>query len=227
MQAVILAGGLGTRLRPLTHIKPKMMLEVYGKPFLEHHILSLRKQGIKNIILLVGYLGDKIKAYFADGSGLGVEIKYSEDDQMGTGGAIKNASHLLEDEFIVLNGDTYLPINYEELIRVFKESNKLGVITVYDNTDKIASNNIFLKDEKLIEYNKEGAPHFTHIDSGVSIFKKDVLALIDKEKFSLEDDLYPLLINMDMLSCFPTNQRFFDIHVLEKMENIRKFIDVK
>jgi len=227
MQAVILAGGLGKRLRPLTHITPKLMVKIYGRSFLEHHILSLREQGIKDIVLLIGYLGGKIKSYFKDGSDFGVNIRYSEDNQLGTGGAIKNASHLLEEEFIVLNGDTYLPINYEDLITRFRESNKLGMITVYDNTDKIANNNVFLKDGQIIEYNKGGAPHLTHLDAGVSIFKKDILNMIDKENFSLEDDLYTILINMDKLAYFLTSQRFFDIHVLEKMENIRKYLEIK
>ena len=227
MQAVILAGGLGRRLRPLTHIKPKLMLEIYRRPFLEYHILSLREHGIRDIVLLIGYLGDKIKSYFKDGSDFGVNITYSEDNQLGTGGAIKNASHLLEEDFIVLNGDTYLPINYGDLVNRFKESNKLGMLTVYDNLDKIAKNNVFLTNGQIIEYNRGGAPHFTHLDAGVSIFKKDIVNIIDKEGFSLEDDLYPILINMGELAHFPTSQRFFDIHVLEKMENVRKCLEIK
>jgi D-glycero-alpha-D-manno-heptose 1-phosphate guanylyltransferase len=227
MQAVILAGGLGKRLRPLTHITPKLMLSVYGKPFLEHHIQSLKQQGIKDIVILIGHLGNKIKSYFKDGSEFGVNIRYSEDDQLGTGGAIKNASDILEDEFIVINGDTYLPIDYEALIKAFMESSKLGMITVYNNEDNIANNNILLNSEKIIEYNRTGGLNFTHIDSGVSVFKKSVLDLIDKSVFSLEDDLYPLMINMDMLAHFSVNHRFFDIHVLEKMENIRKCTEIK
>lgn len=227
MQAVILAGGLGKRLRPLTHITPKLMLEIYGRPFLEHHILNLRKQGIGDIILLIGHLGDKIKSYFKDGSAFGVSIRYSGDDQLGTGGAIKNASHLLEEEFIVINGDTYLPVNYEDLMRIFRKAKKFGMITVYDNLDKIAKNNVFLRNGQIIEYNKEGAPHFTHLDTGVSIFKKDIINIIKKGEFSLEDELYPILINMNELAHFSTSQRFFDIHVLEKIENVRKCFEVK
>ncbi len=227
MQAVILAGGLGKRLRPLTHITPKLMLEIYGKPFLEHHILSLKQQGIKDIIILIGHLGNKIKSYFRDGSEFGVNIRYSEDDQLGTGGAIKNASDMLEDEFIVINGDTYLPVNYEALIKTFRESGKLGMITIYNNKDNIAGNNILLDDEKIIEYNRTGGLNFTHIDSGVSVFKKDILRLMEKRSFSLEDDLYPLMINMDMLAHFSVDRRFFDIHILERMENIRKCTEIK
>ena len=227
MQAVILAGGLGKRLRPLTHVTPKLMLKIYGRPFLEHHILSLREQGIRDIVVLVGHLGNKIKSYFGDGSAFDVNMTYSKDDQLGTGGAIKIASHLLEEEFIVLNGDTYLPINYEDLVRRFKESSKLGVISIYDNRDKIAKSNVFLKDGQIIEYSREGAQHFTHLDAGVSIFKKDILNMIDKDKFSLEDELYPVLINMDELAHFLIPHRFFDIHVLERVENIKKCLDIK
>jgi len=227
MQAVILAGGLGMRLRPLTHVTPKLMLNIYGRPFLEHHILSLREQGIKDIVLLIGYLGDKIKDYFKDGSAFGVNIAYSVDKQLGTGGAIKNASHLLGEDFIVLNGDTYLPIDYEELIGKFQESKKLGMITIYDNRHKIAKNNVFLRDDRVVEYKRAGAPHFTHVDAGVSMFKKEALNIINKGEFSMENDLYPALINMDEFGHFLTSERFFDIHILEKVENVIKCLEVK
>src|SRR3989338_2031267 len=117
MQAVVLAGGLGERMRPLTHITAKLMLKVYGRPFLEHHVIALRDSGINDIVLLVGYLAGQIKSYFGDGSDFSVSISYSEDDMLGTGGAIKNASGILNDRFIVLNGDTFLPVSYNDIIK--------------------------------------------------------------------------------------------------------------
>ncbi len=142
MQAAILAGGLGERMRPLTHITAKLMLKVYGKPFLEHHIIALRNSGVTDIVLLVGHLADQIKSYFGNGSRFSVSISYSEDDMLGTGGAIKNAADILDDEFIVLNGDTYLPVNHQDIIKKFNADKKLALMTLYDNNEKIGKNNV-------------------------------------------------------------------------------------
>ena len=113
MQAVILAGGLGTRLRPFTERIPKAMVPIGSKPFLEHQILLLRSQGIEEILLLVGYLADHIKDFFGDGSRYGLRISYSHEEvPRGTGGALKLAQPKLQNNFLLLNGDTYLSMNY-------------------------------------------------------------------------------------------------------------------
>src|SRR5208282_6436393 len=117
-QAVILAGGLGTRMRPITETIPKPMIAVAGEPFLHHQLSLLRSFGIRRVLLLVAYLGDQIENYFGDGTSLGLQLGYSyESAPLGTGGALKNAEALLDDEFVVLNGDTYLAIDYAALIR--------------------------------------------------------------------------------------------------------------
>ncbi|MBI2075760.1 MAG: NTP transferase domain-containing protein [Candidatus Aenigmarchaeota archaeon] len=224
MQSVILAGGLGTRLRPLTHITAKLMLKVYGKPFLEYHIESLKKHGIDDIVILVGHLGSQIKSHFGNGKQSGVNIRYSEDDMLGSGGAIKNAFPLLEDVFLVLNGDTYLPIDYNALIDKFRRDGKDALMTVYDNNENIRPNNVCIRDGEITEYNNaEPKPYFTHLDAGVSIFKKSVFS-IGVQRFSLEKDVYPQLISARQLGNVVSGQRFFDIHTLERLENIRKIM---
>ena len=221
MQAVILAGGLGTKLRPLTHITAKLMLRVYGKPFLEYHVEALKKHGIEDIVILVGHLGSQIKSHFANGHPF---LRYSEDDMLGSGGAVKNALDLLDGEFLVLNGDTYLPIDYNSLIDKFRGSGKDALMTVYDNNENIRPNNVCIKNGEITEYNNaEPKPYFTHLDAGVSIFKKSVF-LAGPQKFSLEKDVYPQLISARRLGNAVTHQRFFDIHTLERLENIRKIM---
>ena len=109
MQAVILAGGKGRRLRPITEQIPKPMIEIKGKPFLQYQLEFIKDCITKDILLLVGYLGDKIEAYFKNGSGLGLNIQYSyEKAPLGTAGALRNANDKLEDEFLLLYGDSYL-----------------------------------------------------------------------------------------------------------------------
>ncbi len=220
MQAVILAGGLGERMRPLTHITAKLMLKVYGKPFLEHHIIALRDSDINDIVILVGHLAGQIKSYFGDGSDFSVGISYSEDDMLGTGGAIKNASGILNDRFIVLNGDTFLPVSYNDIIK--KACKRPALMALYDNSERIGRNNVAVVNGEITEYNnKESKPYFSHIDAGVSIFDKNVFDAMSGKKFPL-DDVYIKLISHKHLSNFITSQRFLDIHFLKRIENIRK-----
>lgn len=222
MQAAILGGGLGERMRPLTHTTAKLMLKIYGKPFLEHHIIALRESGITDIVLLVGHLAGQIKSYFGDGSRFSVNITYSEDDMSGTGGAIRNALGVLDEEFIVLNGDTYLPVSYQDVIKKFRNDKRLALMTLYDNSKKIGENNVAVVDGEITEYNnKKTMPHFTHLDAGVSVFGKKIFESMNENKFSL-DEVYARLIAMKQLSNFATSHRFLDIYFLERLENIRK-----
>jgi len=121
MQAVILAGGLGTRLEPLTKQTPKVMVFVNDRPFLQHLLELLKRQGIDDVILCIGYLREQIKDFLQNGERLEIRIRYSEENErlLGTGGALKQAQNLLDDHFFVINGDTYLPIDYTEIERAF------------------------------------------------------------------------------------------------------------
>src|SRR5580704_139718 len=132
LPVVILAGGLATRLRPLTEKIPKSLVEVAGRPFLEHQIALLRKNGITNIFLCVGYLGEMIEQRFGDGEQLGVQIAYSYDGEklLGTGGAIKKLLPRLPEDFFVLYGDSFLPIDYQAVATHFRASAKAALMTV-------------------------------------------------------------------------------------------------
>src|SRR4051812_10811260 len=129
----ILAGGLATRLRPVTEKIPKALIEVAGKPFLAHQLRLLRNAGIRKVVLCVGYRGEMIEEEFGHGEGAGMELSYSHDgpDLLGTGGALKKAAPLLGNRFFVLYGDSYLPIDYAAPARAFMESGKLGLMTVF------------------------------------------------------------------------------------------------
>lgn len=133
-QVVILAGGLGTRLRPITEEIPKPLVEVAGQPFLYWQLMDLKSQGYTKIVLLVSYLGEKIQNYFGDGRQLGLEISYSiESEPLGTGGAIKYAANTLDDEFILLNGDSFLKMNLSKFESLFDSENMDALIVAYDN----------------------------------------------------------------------------------------------
>ena len=120
MQTVILAGGLGTRLRPLTEQTPKPMVEVEGRPFLEFIVEHIAGQGFRDILLLTGHLGEHVSDHFGDGRRFGVSIRYSREPQpLGTGGAIRAAWEQLADDFLLLYGDSFLPIDYVDVASAF------------------------------------------------------------------------------------------------------------
>ncbi|MBI2646935.1 NTP transferase domain-containing protein [Candidatus Woesearchaeota archaeon] len=219
MQAVILAGGLGTRLRPLTNKIPKPMIEINGKPFLEYLILYLRNQSLRNILILTGYMSEKVISYFKDGSLFDVKIKYSNEKKLlGTGGALKNAQRYLNKEFVLLNGDTFIPLNYHELIDYYKKINK-NIIVV--NRNKKYQGNIMLKNRFVVKYDKVNK-NLSCTDCGVQIFRKDIIKLIPKNKYvSLENEIFPLLINKKDLIAFETKENFFDLGTFEGVDRFK------
>lgn len=230
MQAVILAGGLGTRLRPLTDQIPKVMVLVKGKPFLLRLLELLKSQGVNDTVLCIGYLGERVKVFFGERESLGLRIRYSEEKEtlLGTGGALKQAQDLLKAHFFVINGDTYLPVDYSELERAFLRRGKKALMVVYENQkDTGVKNNVELdSDLMVIRYDKE-SPNSTlkYVEAGVLVLRREVLDLI-KERcpISLEKGLYPYLIQQGELAAYVTEQRFYDIGTPEQQRIFEEFL---
>ncbi|MBI1935278.1 nucleotidyltransferase family protein [Candidatus Woesearchaeota archaeon] len=223
MQAVILAGGLGTRLRPITYKIPKHMVKISGKPFLEHLIKMLKRNGIDEIVLCVGYLWEKIADYFGDGNKFGVKIEYSvEKNLLGTGGALKLAEKYIKDDFFVIYGDSYLELDYKKMMHVHKRMKKEGLLAAYNNKSKsFANNNIEIDGRGYVtKYDKEGRNYNAkYVDAGVSVFKKSVLGLIQKnKKVSLEEDIFPKLIKRWQLFAFKSRNMFYDIGTMQRLK---------
>src|SRR4051812_605942 len=200
-QAVILAGGLGTRMRPMTEQVPKPMLPVNGKPFLYHQLRLLEARGFRRVLLLVGYLGEQIENYFDSEAAaeLQVAMSYSyESSPLGTGGALRNAAAKLDAAFVVLNGDTYLDVDYRKLCADFERSGCEGMTVAYKQNDHVATgeksaaaklkNNLAVREDGLVtRYSKQDAAGCTHVDAGATAFRKSVLSAIPEgRKSSLE-----------------------------------------
>jgi len=227
MQAVILAGGLGTRLRPITDEIPKVMVPIKGRPFLEHQLNLLKRQGVSDIVLCIGYLGEKIRNYFGDGKKLGLRIKYSEegDKLLGTAGAIKKAQDLLDDVFFVTYGDAYLILDYGAVMKHFKKSNKLGLMVVFKNFDRFDRSNVVVEDGLVKVYSKKKKfPGMVYIDFGVSAFKKKALELIPDGKAVDLEELNQELIRRKELLAFETSQRFYEIGSPEGLREFEKLV---
>ena len=170
----ILAGGLATRLRPVTEKIPKSLLPVAGRPFLAHQLEMLHVRGIRRAVLCLGHLGEMIQREFGDGSEFGVQLDYSFDGPklLGTGGAIRRALPLLGYEFFVLYGDSYLPVEYQPIAEFFRRSGKLGCMTVYRNEGRYDTSNVVFRDGEIAVYDKKKrSPEMRHIDYGLSLFK--------------------------------------------------------
>ncbi len=230
MQAVILAGGLGTRLGELTRATPKVMLSFNGEPFLLHILRLLKSQGIKDIIVCIGYLGEQVKDFFGNGRKLGVNIEYSEENKklLGTGGALKQAQHMLDRYFLVLNGDTYLPIDYHE---VAKESLRLGrkaLMVVYNNEmDTGVKNNIALDlDRMVIRHDKKRtSSDLKYVEAGAVILQREALDFVPEGiPISLEDGIYRPLMEQGELAAYITGQRFYDIGTPEQRQVFEKLV---
>ena len=214
MQAVILAGGIGSRLRPITDSIPKPMVRVGGKPFLEHLLKYGASQGVDEFVLCIGHLAEKIMTYFGDGSNRGLSIVYSEETEpLGTAGALKNALQLLEDRFLVLYGDTWLPVSYMDIINELEASDADAVMTVAPS-DR-ASPNARFEGTLIVAYDKLGRlPKLNAVDAGILALRRKILETPTRET-SLELDIYPRLISNRRLLAHQTFSSFVDIGTLE------------
>ena len=225
MQAVILAGGLGTRLLPLTEMIPKPMVRVAGMPYLEHQLRLLANQDIRDVLLLTGYLGEQIEAYFGDGRRVGLRLTYSrETAPAGTGGALRDAREKLAGAFLIIYGDSYLPIEYREAYDRLVETGAEGLVVVYDNSleDTSVKNNIDLDERGFVSrYEKDSADRLGYVEAGVLAFRRSVVDLMPATvPVSLEKEIFPKLISRRQLAGYVTRQRFYDIGTPERLRLI-------
>lgn len=225
-----MAGGFGKRLRPLTRDIPKSMALVLGRPYLEYQIRWLSAQNITRIIILTGYLGEKIRSYFQDGIRFGVNINYSQEPEpLGTGGSLKLAEAKLELYFALIYGDSFLPIDFIGLEKYFLDADKLGTLVVYENHsyDTGVLKNTQLDDSGFIlKYQKNSYnPELNFVEAGVMVFKKEVAGLIPENKaVSLEEEIFPLLINRRQLIGYASKQPFYDIGTEEGLRYFEEFM---
>lgn len=210
----ILAGGLATRLRPITEKIPKVLVTVAGKPFLAHQLELLRAQGITRAVLCLGYLGEQVQKDFGDGHAFGVHLDYSFDGPrlLGTGGALKKALPLLGDTFFVLYGDSYLTAPFAPIADFFKTSQKHGLMTVYRNEGLYDTSNVVFRDGRILVYDKKvRLPEMRHIDYGLSMFKRSALMPWPADQaFDLADVMKKLVAGGE-LAGYEVSQRFYEI----------------
>lgn len=210
----LLAGGLATRLRPITEKIPKVLVPVAGKPFLEHQLALLRAQGLTRIVLCLGHLGEMVRDQFGDGSAHGVRIDYSFDGPklLGTGGALKQALPLLDDRFFVLYGDSYLTEPFGPVADFFVRSGQPGCMTVYRNEGLYDTSNVVFENGVIRIYDKtRRLPEMRHIDYGLSLFRRSVFdAWPSDQPFDLAE-VMRRLVDRGQMAGWEVQERFFEI----------------
>ena len=209
----VLAGGLATRLRPITEKIPKSLVPVAGRPFLAHQLEMLHARGIRRVVLCIGYLGEMIQKDFGN-EAYGVKIEYSFDGPklLGTGGAIKQAIPKLGKEFFILYGDSYLPLEYRPVAEAFHRSGKLGLMTVYHNEGKYDTSNVVYRNGEIVVYDKKlKLPEMHHIDYGLSLFKASVFdAYAADQVFDLAE-VMGRLVREKQLAGYEVPERFYEM----------------
>lgn len=210
----LLAGGLATRLRPLTEKVPKVLLPVAGKPFLAHQLELLKAQGIRRVVLCLGYLGELVEKEFGNGSEFGVQLEYSFDGPtlLGTGGAVRRALPKLGEKFFVLYGDSYLTTPFAPIANFFESSGKRGLMTVYRNEGLYDTSNVVFRQGEIVTYDKKSRlPEMRHIDYGLSMFQGSVFEEWPAAKaFDLAEVMQSLVAKRE-LAGFEVSERFYEI----------------
>ncbi|MHB1949736.1 MAG: nucleotidyltransferase family protein [Gammaproteobacteria bacterium] len=211
---VILAGGLATRLRPLTETIPKALIDINGEPFIAHQLRLLRNNGIKEVTLCLGYLGEMVEEYVGHGHQFGVNVTYSFDGPklLGTAGAIKQALPLLGENFFVLYGDSYLTCDYAAVQTTFIASQKTALMTVFRNLGQWDKSNVEFANGNILVYDKtQQTDRMHHIDYGLGIFNQSAFTHIAANQIYDLALLYQDLLRNQQLAAHEVTERFYEV----------------
>jgi len=223
----ILAGGLATRLRPITEKIPKALVEVAGEPFLAHQLRLLARQGIREVVICAAYLGEMIRDFAGDGSRFGVRLQYSFDGPvlLGTAGALKHALPLLGERFFTLYGDSYLPEDYGAIGRFFVASGMAGLMTVYRNEGQWDTSNVEFREGRILRYDKKHkTPAMQYIDYGLGVFSEQAFDRVPSgEPFDLAA-LYQSLLAEGQLAAYEAHQRFYEVGSFAGLEELSSLL---
>jgi NDP-sugar pyrophosphorylase family protein len=219
MKAVVLCGGLGTRLRPITYEIPKVLLPVKGKPVLEHILDLLKREEIEEVVLSVGYLKERIKSHFSDGGRFGIKISYLEEDSpLGTAGPLKMLGPQKE-PVVVSNGDELKDIPVRKMAEFHRKSGASATIALTRVENPTVYGVANLEGSKILEFiEKPLNPPTNLINAGFYILGPEALELIPEGFSMLEKDLFPLLARQGRLFGFPFEGQWFDTGNLERWE---------
>ena len=230
LPVAILAGGLAARLRPITETIPKSLVEVAGRPFIFHQLEWLREQGVRRVVLCVGFLGEQIRDTVGDARRFGLAVDYSFDgDQLlGTGGALKKALPELGQDFFVLYGDSYLRCSLADVESAFRAAGMPALMTVMRNVGQWDRSNVLFQEERLVRYDKRNpSPEMRHIDYGLSVVRSNIFESYgDDEQIDLAE-IFMALSERKELAGFEVRERFYEIGSQAGLKETEEFLAEK
>ena len=230
LTVAILAGGLATRIRPVTVNIPKSMIEVCGNPFVHWQVKLLQKSGVEEIVFCLSHKSEVIEDFLGNGSKYGISIRYSLDGkkQLGTGGAIVKALPMLGKKFMVLYGDSYLPVNYKLIEEAFLNSSKPALMTIYLNKNELDVSNVIYSDGVLKRYAKnESLPNMNYIDFGLSFFERKIFTGYSENETLDLSIICKDLSEKGLIAGLPVNNRFYEVGSFQGIADFTNFIERK
>jgi N-acetyl-alpha-D-muramate 1-phosphate uridylyltransferase len=227
LTVTILAGGLATRLRPMTETVPKSLLEVNGEPFVLHQLRLLRANGFSRVVICVGHLGEMVRRVIGDGSAVGLQVDYSFDGPalLGTAGAVRNALPMVGESFFVMYGDSYLPCDFGAIARNFESAGVLGMMTVYRNEGKWDTSNVEFGAGRILAYSKTNrSPRMSYIDYGLGVFRAEAFHNLSVGVPCDLTELYSDLLERKQLAAFEVRERFYEIGSPQGLRETAEFL---
>jgi N-acetyl-alpha-D-muramate 1-phosphate uridylyltransferase len=226
LPVAILAGGLATRLRPLTTDMPKSLIPVNGEPFIAHQLRLLRARGVDRVVLCLGYLGEMIEDFVGPGNSFGLHVDYSWDGPtpQGTGGAVRKALPLLGESFLVMYGDSYLLCDYAAVERAFLTSGKQALMTIFRNDGQWDTSNVEFRDGQIVTYDKRHlTPQMLHIDYGLGAFRGRLFDELPEAGGDLSV-VFQHALARNELAALEINQRFYEIGSFDGLQSLSEAI---
>ena len=226
MQCVILAGGLGTRMRPLTETCPKTLLPVSGRPFAHHQLHWLASHGVTDVVYAIGHQGELIRRYWETEAAPVRSIRYVDEGATlrGTGGALRLAhqQRTLEESFLVIYGDSFLPVDFSPVWLAFQASRMPALMTVLRNEGRWDRSNVVYQNARVLLYDKRGGPTMQYIDYGLSAFHRDLFENVP-EVFDLALLFHELSIQ-GLLGGYEVRQRFYEIGSPAGLRDLEEYL---
>jgi len=226
LQLVVLAGGLATRLRPISEKIPKSLIEINGEPFIFHQLRLLKSKGFERVVICAGYLGNMIEDILGNGEKFDLNVVYSYDGEvlLGTGGAIRNAFPLLDEKFMITYGDAYLDFDYDGLNSFIKQNRYSAVMTIFKNEDLFDTSNVLYKNGKILYSKMNRSADMNYIDYGFSAVTKSIFNSYKIfDKFDLSDVFEKLSVD-GQLGAFEVTNRFYEIGSFQGITDIEFYL---
>ena len=224
----LLAGGLAKRLGGVTGNIPKAMVEIAGRPFIEHQLALLKRNGLRRVVLCVGHMGEQIEKHLGNGASFALEVQYSYDgpELLGTGGALRRAAKLLDKVFFVMYGDSYTDIDYRAVLQSFEASDALGLMTVLRNDNRWDRSNVIFRNGRLLSYDKrQPTPDMNYVDYGVAMLRREALERIPADQPYDLAELYSALVAQHQMIGYEVTNRFYEIGTPESLEETRAYLE--